>query len=311
MGRTMRVFIVGAYLPSGAAQMNYVIGEIIAERLGLDVCVVTTKGESYSDSPFDRKSFPTIAEGELESAVQSRDIVLTSPSWSSGRWWGLRLNCRKIMYVQAVDAVPILDGFFDVYVSVSEYCRAHIAERYGIQSSIINPFVELPRSSGLPWNSRPKSVVLVNSKRDTKLCRLMLAQIEAYVKPKVPGLCFKEINGEGRNHKEFLSEIEQARYLLTLSPSEGFGLVPLEAMSRSVAVTGFHGMGGLDFMRHGFNCECWPYPNIAAVGESLLRVLENDEMACRIGAEGVRTAERFSKEEFSKKWVAIFEGLVD
>ncbi len=298
-----KVFVVGSYLPSGAAQMNYVLCELLAERFGCGVVVVMTNGEDEFGSPFSRRSFPRISYAELPSATRSEDVLIASPAWVSGSWWGLRLNCRKIMYVQAVDTVPIIDGFFDDYVCVSSYCRRILQERYGLASVVIHPFVESPAYAPLPWIERPARVVLVNSKRDAELCRLLLARINRRVRLVCPDVSFIEINGFGLKHKDLLSHLENARYLLTLSPSEGFGLIPLEAMSRSVAVVGFHGFGGQEYMQFGWNSECWPYPNADAVAESLIGLLLDDAKASALGIAGVETAKRFSRDVFIKQLV--------
>jgi glycosyltransferase involved in cell wall biosynthesis len=109
-----------------------------------------------------------------------------------------------------------------------------------------------------------------------------------------------------RHHRDLFAMMQRYRYALSLSASEGFGLMPLEAMLCGCAVVGFHGHGGLDYMSSGRNCEVVGYPAFEELVDSLVRVVTDDAHARALAAEGRRTALRYGIAPFRARWTRFF-----
>lgn len=101
-----------------------------------------------------------------------------------------------------------------------------------------------------------------------------------------------------------LRTISDYQYFLTLSPAEGFGLMPLEAMSVGTVVLGFDGYGGRDFMRSGENCAVVPYCEIEKLADQIGWVLNNAAVGQRLSNEGEGTAKqpRYHYPSFVRAW---------
>lgn len=307
-----RAYVVGAYLPSGAAQMNYALAELLKRTFGLEVIVVTMQGENGSQSPFCRHAaFPTMSAEAAISSIRPNDLLIASPAWAAQHWFGLRLKCKSIMYVQAFDVVPYLDCFFDHYVSVSSYCAQHIRDRYGLDSRVIPPFIDIgSMPAAPPWRERISHDILVSSKRDLALCALLLERIRNRIADSQPNVTFTRLQSpEHRPHRDILARLARSRYLLTLTPSEGFGLIPLEAMALGVTVAGFDGYGGREYMTPE-NCACRPYPDIEGAIANLTQLLADHEFAEAMSAAGILTAANYSKNVFEESWTNFFRDIL-
>ncbi|MGA7385613.1 MAG: glycosyltransferase [Methylocella sp.] len=107
--------------------------------------------------------------------------------------------------------------------------------------------------------------------------------------------------------RELMRRIGAARYFLTLSLAEGFGLLPLEAMALGVTVVGFDGFGGRHYMQPGVNCAVCPYPDISGLADRIIVVMRDPAYAAALAQAGRRTAAEYSYERFRATWIAEFE----
>ena len=104
----------------------------------------------------------------------------------------------------------------------------------------------------------------------------------------------------------FIELMGERRYLLALSPVEGFGLPSLEAMSRGTTVVGFHGNGGLEYMRDGINCAVAAYPQFDAIADRFAALLRDPRRGEQFAEQGIRDAAGFTKAHFEDSWVRYF-----
>ena len=85
-----------------------------------------------------------------------------------------------------------------------------------------------------------------------------------------------------------LAALQQHRYLLTLTAFEGHPLIPLEAMLSGCCVVGFHGGGGLEYMRPGSNAEVVGYPRLDAAVDKLAALAGDPQRSAALAAAGRR-----------------------
>jgi glycosyltransferase involved in cell wall biosynthesis len=308
-----RAFIVGAYRPSGGALMHYQIARLLAENLGFDVTIVTLRGERFEDGPWTKPcKFPTIALDDVQGELQRDDVYISSPVWDRN-WIGATHPGPKISFVQSLSPWTVLDCAYDVYVSASSACQTLLREFWRLESRIIHPFCLTPEPTATPsWHDRPPTRVVVHGKGDEQFFREMLARIQRNVTSVVPGVQFDHLRPFGTfiPHSEVLSALDATRYLLTLSPSEGFGIVPLEAMARGVVVAGFDGIGGRDYMQPARNCECYPVSYIRTIEERLIKVLTDEAHAQSISTAAKLTPGHYSKSRFEREWLDVLSAVV-
>lgn len=299
-----RAFVVGAYGPAGGSFMNYEIGRLLHEEFGLEVIAGLAQGQSFESSFFDLPvRFDAIPNDSFAHVLSANDVLLWSP-FNSGQWVGLRADCRfKIMHVQGFNVFQTLDVYFDHYVCVSRVCSHLVGDVYGLPNTIIPAFVELPSVAPPSWHDRPDDRVAYLIKGDKRFGELALEHIQSATQAIWPRIQFDNLmEGAPLRHTELLARLSGYRYLLNLAPTEGFGLVPLEAMARGVAVVGFDGFGGREYMEPGINCCCYPMTELAQITSSLTQMLSAPEWAQGLGAAGIGTAQRFSREAFRSRW---------
>jgi glycosyltransferase involved in cell wall biosynthesis len=289
--------------------MLHGIAELLRVHFGFPVTIVTTSDELAPEPEIaSQLQFATMSIDNLPSVVGRDDLLVMSPAFSQ-HWLGQRSDCRKVMYVQHFNTYSVLDCFFDSYVCVSEFCSSVLKTTYGIQAPVIPAFVEVPeRISRLPWRDRHPRRILVNSKGDARLNALTLETIVGKVHRVFPDAVFEDLVANAWiPHGDLLERLAGTRYLLTLSATEGFGLVPLEAMALGVAVTGFDGYGGREYMRLGKNCECMPFPEVGAVSDRLIGLLGDIDHAEQLSRNGIETAAQFRRAAFEERWIAFFQ----
>lgn len=78
---------------------------------------------------------------------------------------------------------------------------------------------------------------------------------------------------DGLPEREVAARLKHADIFLAISPSEAFGLPPLEAMCAGCCVVGFAGVGGFEFMRHEETAHVVPNGDVAALTTALRRVI--------------------------------------
>jgi hypothetical protein len=299
-----RVFVVGAYLPNGGTHMAYHLGRILHLDFGLEVTAVVLGDERLENSIFDYDvNFPTINIAEMEQQIVDEDILLANPSFSN-YFFGPRLPGRKLMYVQDFKTFGLLDRYFNHYVCVSRFVARVIRMTYGLRAPVIPAFIELDRLPTAPaWRDRPPESVLVHLKGDSAFRSMALAKLREAVARRVPRVDLDHILDQpALPQVDFLARLGACRYLVSLSPAEGFGLVPLEAMALGTTVIGFDGFGGREYMSPGKNCLVTSYPDIEGVAERLVAALGAPAFAERLAKAGRLTALQFGYQRFHAAW---------
>jgi D-inositol-3-phosphate glycosyltransferase len=118
---------------------------------------------------------------------------------------------------------------------------------------------------------------------------------------------------------DFLGSVPQSRLadyysaaeaVLLPSYNESFGLVGLEAQACGTAVVASTAAGLASVLRDGVSGFLVEGPDPAAYAERMRRLLEEPELAARMGRRGRRLAERFSWQRTADDLLARFEALV-
>jgi glycosyltransferase involved in cell wall biosynthesis len=95
----------------------------------------------------------------------------------------------------------------------------------------------------------------------------------------------------------------QYRYFLQFSPVEGFSLTPLEAMACGCTALGFHGFGGLEYMRPGYNCATVAYPNMEKLCDNVADMLMHPKKAEKFAKRGMPLIHKYTAEQYEKQWI--------
>lgn len=299
------MYVVGAYLSRGGAYMAYHVGRIAARELGLDPVAVQVRDEAVDRGSFTYPDvFPTVAADDLLALARADDLLVCNPLFS-GRLWGLRFPGRSLMYVQGVNTYSVIDGFVDHHVACSRFVHDHLALHYGWDVPVIVPFVATTRiSAPRPWASRPPgSVAVVTKSLGDELVACVRGRLER-CHPDVE-LTFTPL--QGMRHDDLLAALQANRYLLTLTALEGHPLVPLEAMLSGCCVVGFHGGGGLEYMRPGANAAVVGYPRVDAVADELAALVRDPARAAALAAQAGRDVGHQTYAAFDAAWASFFE----
>jgi Glycosyl transferases group 1 len=298
-----RVFVVGAYIPRGGTYMAYHLGRILGRRLGLDPVAVRVRDETPDRGVFDYPEvFPSVAVDDLLDVAEADDLLVCNPMFSP-RAFGLHFPGRTLMYVQGVNTYAVIDGFFDHHVACSRFVHDHLALHYGWDVPVIVPFVHTERIGETPpWELRaPGSVAVVTkSLGDELIERLHDRLAEAH-----PDVVVELTRLKGIPHHTMLSELARHRYLLTLTALEGHPLMPLEGMLSGCCVVGFHGGGGLEYMRPGLNAAVVGFPRIDAVADELAELVRCPTRAAVMAAQGRADVGHQTYDAFEASWSAF------
>ena len=229
--------------------------------------------------------FPQIGVDDLSSAITDDDVLIANPSFSHFNF-GLNCRGRKLMYAQGFNTFSLIDPLFDRYVAASRVVNRLLAGVYDIETKIIPPFIGAENfASPSPWRSRRPASVLMSGKSPphlvAELCRRLAAK----------GLepTFEQPFGRNTPHEEIIARMGEYRYFLTLSPAEGFGLMPLEAMAMGCVVMGFDGYGGRDYMSPDHNCAVTRYGDFGGLASRIARALGDENFAASLACAGRAT----------------------
>lgn len=300
-----KVYIVGSYGGSGASIMSYHLALIINKYFNYECIII----KNHKDELFQNNiiyhpiRFHAITFEALEDVMTASDYLISNPK-NSHRFLGLKLAGKKLMYVQAYSTFSVLDGFFDEYISVSSFVAQYIRRTYGIKSKVIPPFTHphLINTPLIPWRERPKNKILIMGK---KYYAEIKQQLEIKLQQHYPTLDYEfiEIIRGSVHQKTLLKEMGKYRYFLQLSTCEGFGLTPLEAMASGCTVLGFHGGGGLDYLRPRYNCNSVAYPDLEALYNGIAEMLLNPKKAEKLAFRGQHLIQKYSYEKYEKRWI--------
>lgn len=302
-----KVFVFNGYGDTGGAFLNYQLGRICHEKFGSPLYIVyhrkvnRKQGGTHPRFHYQYK-FPAIDIERMKQIAGPNDLFICNPVHST-KWFGPNLNMKKLMYIQGINTYPVLDIFFDHYVSVSHFVSDHTQHVFNVKSPVISPFINHSVfQNKTPWEKRSDAILILNYKGYAKVAFDYLHTLYKE-KNNHSKLRFKMIDTVV-TQEELASLYNQHKYFLTLNPNEGFGLPPLEAMASGCAVFGFDSMGGRDYFDHGKNAFIVPYGDFEQLSEYLQQIEQDPDIGERLAENGVKTAQGFTYENFEKNWTA-------
>ena len=210
--------------------MIYHIGALLHQHWAYEPVDVVLNPAAKAHSAWDYDvPFSKMTMAEMLQHATEEDVLISNPSFSHFLL-GLTFPGKKLMYVQGFSTYRVLDGFFDKYVAVSPFVQRFLRDTYSMETPVIEPFVHhehAPRALQ-PWQERPEGSVATILKRDGAA---LLQHFEAMLGQRCPDLRYAvTVIPKGTPHRQLLRQLSRHRYFLWLSPLEGFGLPPLEAM---------------------------------------------------------------------------------
>ncbi|WP_164525484.1 glycosyltransferase family 4 protein [Siminovitchia acidinfaciens] len=300
-----KVFVFKGYGDNGAAYLIYQIGRICHYQFGSPLFIVEHKKKiprmpqlthPRFDYPFE---FRDITIGEMKKMMKPNDLFICNPAYSN-KWFGPNLPMKKLMYLQGMNTYPVLDIFFDHYVSVSHFVQQHVKNVFNTPSSVISPFInQSVFRNKTPWNERSNDILILGYKG---YAEPVFQYLHEYYKEKYPSSNIGYRMVKDVTQKELADLLNQHKYYLTLNPSEGFGLPPLEAMACGCAVIGFDSMGGRDYFQHGKNAYIVKYGDFEQLAEYLRKIVLDPNIGEDIAKKAVETASQFSYNRFETEW---------
>jgi glycosyltransferase involved in cell wall biosynthesis len=105
--------------------------------------------------------------------------------------------------------------------------------------------------------------------------------------------------------------MSRCRFFVLPSRTEAMGRVLLEAMAarRSIVASAVDGIP--HYIEHEKNGLLFPVDDTAALAAGMTRLLEDPDLAARLGEEGCRRVnERFSEERYAEKFAAMVEATM-
>jgi hypothetical protein len=305
-----RAYVVGAHLPNGGAYMAYRLGCMLELEFGWEGVAVSLPGTPVPSVHRYDVAFRSMTLAEMEQSITAHDILIANPSFSSHQF-GLRLPGRKLMYIQGFSTYGVLDCFFDRYVAVSHFVADHVASLYGVSAPVIPAFIDVEAfPEPTSWFQRPAGSILVSTKGNDATLEWLRARIAR----EVPDIRLDDVLSAQPNampHKELIARLGSSRYLLTLSPAEGFGLIPLEAMAMGTVVLGFDGFGGREYMESGRNCLVTSYPDLEGVARSIIAALRDPMLSESLSHKARLTARDYTQARFQAAWLHELRAFVD
>lgn len=298
-----KVYVYNGYGDTGGAFLNYQIGRICHENFGRKLIIVYNRKvnrKQGGEHPRFHYSydFPAMSVEKMQERAKPDDLFICNPAHST-KWFGPSLNMKKLMYIQGINTFPVLDIFFDHYACVSKFVQDHINNVYNIKPKIISPFINHSVfKNEIPWEKRSDDILILNYKGYAKVAFEHLHK--SFINKKST-LSFKLIDTV-MSQEELADLYNHHKYFLTLNPTEGFGLPPLEAMASGCAVIGFDSMGGRDYFENGQNAFIVPYGDFEQLAYILERMEEDPDIGETLARNGVLTAKSFTFEKFEKDW---------
>lgn len=279
--------------------MLYQIGRICSEVFNIPVFVVQNhQGKRGAGRFYYPYNFPTISIKSMLDIANPNDVFFCNPVHSDYAF-GSHLPCHKVMFLQGVNTYTDLDKHFDHYVSNSKFVQKHTKENHHIDSEVINPFINVELfNKGIPWQKRSNHILLLNYKKETMHEFKQLIQ-QYRAKHPIGSLTFRKI--QDLPQKQLSTIMGQHKYYLTLTPIEGFGLPPLEAMSSGCVVLGFDGYGGRDYFTTNNSCVA-EHRNYGPVIDFLHKIDRNPDEGARLSQHAMETAKQYSFTRYKKEW---------
>ena len=294
-----RIFVVEPYVPNGGTYMAYHVAKIFSETFGFEPIAV---GLTTADHGVFNYStlFPLITIEKLAAEITLDDVLIANPSFSAHHF-GLSLPGRKLMYVQGFNTFSLLDCRFDHYVAVSHVVQRLLAGVYDIQAPIIPAFInDIGGIEAPDWMQRRKGSIVASP----KLPQVYLNHLQHCLNEQGCKVELSYLPTDKIPQTELMRIIGQHQFFLSLSPAEGFGLMPLEAMAMGTVVVGFDGFGGRDFMRSGENCLVVPYCEIEHLAALIGSAMNDMTVGQRLSDASRITAQKpeFHYPSFRDAW---------
>lgn len=234
--------------------MAYHLGRILHHDFGLEALSVRVGAESIDNGVHDYDlRMPAITVDDLSSTITDDDILIVNPSFSK-YLFGWKLAGLKISYVQGFTTYAVLDRRLDHYVAVSDYVQSFLRGMYGIEAPVIPAFINLDRIPTPPnWEHRPQFNILPYEKGIPEIWDISYRRLRELLRRSGCEARFEEpiFRRQFMPQSQLFAKMGAYRYLLMLSATEGFPLVPLEAMAMGTVVIGYDGFGGLACTRFG------------------------------------------------------------
>jgi hypothetical protein len=291
--------------------MAYHLGRILDRDFGIDAVAVAIGDENAAVEMFSYDlAMPLVSRDEMERQITDQDLLIVNPGFSRFLF-GWRVPGFKISYVQGFTNFKLLDRRINHYVAASEFVQKFLKTVYALDVRVVPPFINL---HGLPsspeWLTRPASIVLPYRKGLPEIWELSFRRLQSILAERAPHITLSKPIAGSIPQRELLSRIGEARYFLTLSAGEGFGLVPLEAMAMGSIVVGYDGFGGMHYMRPGENCSVAPYPNIEDVATLLIDAVRHPERSAAMSHRARKTAREFTYDSFCRAWINEFRNVL-
>jgi glycosyltransferase involved in cell wall biosynthesis len=103
----------------------------------------------------------------------------------------------------------------------------------------------------------------------------------------------------------------RASIFLMTSSFEGWGMTLVEAQQKGcvpVVMDSFRALS--EIIQHGINGLIIPNNDVAALAETVERLMGDDELRLKLAYKGMETCRRFSADAIAKQWEALFNGIV-
>jgi len=252
-------------------------------------------------------AYESVDIATFKNEMSKNDLLVMGAS-ASRYGFGLGLPGKKLMCILGYNTFDVLDGFCDYYVCNSIFVQQFVNSVYGFAPPVIPPFIDLKAiPPGKPWQERPTKVILTHGKQ---FFRELVQEFRKRMNARQPSVDFELRSAQGLPHHEFLEQLASYRYYMPLSPCEGFGLTPLEAMACGCCVVGFHGNGGLEYMRPGINCETAGYPQLDSLADKAADVLQHPDKAEALAMQGKLDAKNYDYPIAEQLWIAYLAEIV-
>jgi glycosyltransferase involved in cell wall biosynthesis len=308
MNSNRKVFVFNGYDIYGGSYMLYQLGLICYECFGFQVFIVQNHHKKRGKSRFQYKyDFPTLSIYNMRRLIRNQDLFICNPV-QSRHGFGSLLSAQKLMYLQGISNYSKLDHKFDSYVSASSFIQNHTKSRYRIDTPVISPYVDLSLfSNDAPWNDRSDEILILNYKTDPQpLLDSILECYKAKYGNKIPN--FKIIGGI--NQEEWANVLKNHKFFLNVSPIEGFGLPPLEAMACGCVVLGLDSYGGRDYFETGRNALVVPENDVEQLTDYLYEMVSDPNKGANISTNAVTTAKNYSYSNFKENWRNFLEATI-
>lgn len=115
----------------------------------------------------------------------------------------------------------------------------------------------------------------------------------------------------GRAETDMKSVYANSSILALSSRYEGLAMVLLEAQAAGLPIVSFEcKCGPKDVITDGGDGYLVEEGNVAQLAEKLLKLINDEELRRRMGAEAYRNSERFSEERVMAQWVELFNEVI-